>query len=174
MFCEFSVIGNEAVPLFLLGSGLCKKLCFTLVLSPKLGPDPLLSKRTVSVCLVSVSSPLGVDGPVDDVKEDVGSWEDDPGVLVYGVRVDPDVAVGPRADVAGHLVVLHYQFSQNPFPSDAVLFWHAVVSGGVDVHLTVAGGHQPGVGHSTGTRQLRGNPDVPQTRVRDEKGSEGV
>lgn len=82
---------------------------------------------------------LRVDRPVDDIEEDVRPRKNDPGVLVYSMRVDPDVAVGTGVDVAGDLVALHGQLNQHPLPLHPVLFWHAVVSRCVGVHLAVAG-----------------------------------
>ena len=82
---------------------------------------------------------LGVDRPVDDVEEDVRSREDDPGVFIYGMCVNPGIAIGAGANMAGDLVALHRQLHQHPLTFHAVLFWHAVVPCCVDVLLTVAG-----------------------------------
>lgn len=84
-------------------------------------------------------SVLGVDRPVDDVEEDVGSRKEDPGVLVYGMCVDPDAVVGAGANMTGDLVILHSQLHQHPLPLHPVLFWHAVVPCCVGIHLAVAG-----------------------------------
>lgn len=82
---------------------------------------------------------LGVDGPVDDVEEDVTPRKHDPGVPIYGVCVNPDIAVGAGANMTGDLVTLHRQLHQHPLLFHPILLWHAVVPCCVDVHLTVAG-----------------------------------
>lgn len=82
---------------------------------------------------------LGVDGPVYDVEEDVRPWKDDPGVLVNGVCVDPDIAISAGAHVARHLVSLHGQLHQHALVLHSILLWHAIVPCSVGIHLAVAG-----------------------------------
>lgn len=100
-------------------------------------------------------SDLRVNRPVDDVEKDVRSRKDDPGVLVYGMCVNPDTAVGPGANMACHLVRLHGQFSQHPFSSHSILLWHSIVSCGVDIHFTVAVRHHARMNYATSTWQLQ-------------------
>lgn len=71
------------------------------------------------------------------------------------MRVDPHVAVGAGADVAGDLVALHRQLHQHPLPLHPVGLGQAVVPRRVGLHLTVAGGHHAGMGQAAGARQLQ-------------------
>lgn len=69
-------------------------------------PAPVSSWTTLTEDL-SLHPGLQVDGPVDDVKEDVRSRKHDPGVLVYGVGVYPNVHVASGwPHLACHLRVI--------------------------------------------------------------------
>lgn len=76
---------------------------------------------------------LQVDGPVDDVKKDVGSRKDDPWVLVYGMGVYPDVHVASRClHLACDLWVVQCHLGQNSFLA-APVFWQPIISCDVDI-----------------------------------------
>lgn len=70
--------------------------------------------------------------------------------------VNPNIAVGTGANMAGDLVALHCQLHKHPLPLHPVLFWHAIVSCCVSIHLTIACRHHARMGQTTGTRQLQG------------------
>lgn len=100
---------------------------------------------------------LEVAGPVDDVEQNIGPREDDPGILVYGVGVDPHAAVSAGAHVSCDLVVLlKVQMDHHPLlHCSAVLHRHtAIVPSVVDIILAVAT-HHAWVGHATGAGQLQ-------------------
>lgn len=57
----------------------------------KMSPACVVSSWTIDFALLCPM--LQVNGPVDDVKEDVRSRKDNPRVLVYGMRIYPNVHV---------------------------------------------------------------------------------
>lgn len=102
---------------------------------------------------------LRVDGPVDDVKEDVRSRKHNPGVLVYGVGVYPNVHVASGwLHLVGDLRVIQCHLGQHSLLAAAVL-WHPIIPCGVDIHRPVSSDlgvdhHLIGVANATCTRQL--------------------
>lgn len=102
---------------------------------------------------------LQVDGPVDDVKEDVRSRKDDPRVLVYGVCVYPDVHVTSGwLHLACDLWVIQCHLGQYSLLATTVL-WHPIMSCGVGIYRPVASNlgvdhHLVWVANATCTRQL--------------------
>lgn len=110
---------------------------------------------------VSTSIPfcaaLEVAGPVDDVEQNIGPREDDPGVLVYGVGVDPHAAVSAGAHVSCDLVVLlKVQMDHHPLLHCSAVLHQltAIVPSIVDIILAVAT-HHAWVGHATSAGQLQ-------------------
>lgn len=102
---------------------------------------------------------LWVDGPVDDVKEDVRSGKHNPRVLVYGVGVYPNVHVASVwLHLACDLRVIQCHLGQHSLLAAAVL-WHPIIPCGVHIHRPVAGDlgvdhHLIRVANATCTRQL--------------------
>lgn len=102
---------------------------------------------------------LWVDGPVDDVKEDVRSRKHNPRVLVYGVGVYPNVHVASgRLHLARNLRVIQCHLGQHSLMAAAIL-WHPIISCGIHVHRPIASDlgvdhHLIRVADATGTRQL--------------------
>lgn len=102
---------------------------------------------------------LRVDGPVDDVKEDVSSRKDNPRVFVYGVGVYPNVHVAPGwLHLAGNLWVIERHLSQHSLLAAAVLR-HPIIPCGVDIHSPIASDlgvyhHLVRVANAACTRQL--------------------
>lgn len=103
---------------------------------------------------------LQVDGPVDDVKEDVRSGKHHPGVLVYGVRVYPNVHIASGwLHLACNLRVVQRHLGQHSLLAPAVL-WHPIIPRGVHIHRPVASDlgvyyHLIGVANAACTRQLQ-------------------
>lgn len=100
---------------------------------------------------------LEVAGPVDDVEQNIGPREDDPGILVYGVGVDPHAAVSAGAHVSCDLVVLlKVQMDHHPLLHCSAVLHRltAIVPSVVDIILAVAT-HHAWVGHATGAGQLQ-------------------
>lgn len=104
---------------------------------------------------------LGVDGPVDDVEEDVGTGKDNPGVLVNSVGVDPNVHVASgRLHLPCDLRVVQSHLSQHLLLTSAV-FWNPVISRAVNIDGAIAGDlavdhHLVWIADATGARQLVG------------------
>lgn len=102
---------------------------------------------------------LRVDGPVDDIKEDVSSRKDNPRVLVYGVSVYPNVHVAPGwLHLARNLWVIQRHLSQHSLLAAAVLR-HPIIPCGVDIYRPVASDlgvyhHLVRVANAACTRQL--------------------
>lgn len=107
---------------------------------------------------------LRVDGPVDDVKEDVRTGKDNPRVLVYGVGVYPNVHVASgRLHLACDLWVVQCHLSQDSLLAAAIL-WHPIIPCGVDIHGPVASDlgvyhHLIRVADTAGARQLERKRD---------------
>ena len=102
---------------------------------------------------------LAVDGPVDDVEQSVGPWEYDPGVLVYGVGVNPHVDVSSGAPhLTRDLRVPQRHLGQHPLLAAAVLRNPIIpcgdLHGGVACDLGVCH-HIVRVANAAGTRQLQ-------------------
>lgn len=119
----------------------------------------LLSRRRARLLESTASSPLRVDGPIDDVEEDVRTRKQNPRVLVYGVGVDPDVHVASGwPDLACDLRVIQGNLGQHPIPATAVLR-HPIIPRCVDIHGPVASDlgvdhHLVRVANAARTRQL--------------------
>lgn len=109
---------------------------------------------------------LWVDGPVDDVKEDVRSRKHNPRVLVYGVGVYPNVHVASGwLHLACDLRVIQRHLSKHSLLAAAVL-WHPIIPCGVYVHRPVASDlrvdhHLIRVANAACTRQLERRQKVP-------------
>lgn len=105
---------------------------------------------------------LRVDGPVDDVEEDVRPWKHNSRVLVYGVGVYPNVHVASGwLHLARELRVIQCHLRQHSLLAAAVL-WHPIIPCGVDIHRPVASDlgvdhHLIRVANATSTRQLERN-----------------
>lgn len=102
---------------------------------------------------------LRVDGPVDDVKEDVRTRKDNPRVLVYGVGIYPNVYIASgRLHLACDLRVVQCHLGQDSLLAAAILR-HPIIPCGVDIHRPIASDlgvdhHLVWVADATGTRQL--------------------
>lgn len=102
---------------------------------------------------------LRVDGPVDDVKEDVRTRKDNPRVLVYGMGVYPNVHVASgRLHLACDLRVVQCHLGQDSLLAAAIL-WHPIIPCGIDIHRPIASDlgvnhHLVWIADATSTRQL--------------------
>lgn len=133
---------------------------FEQLLCPSL--PPLLFDKWVKLLMdedLLLHPGLWVDGPVDDVKEDVRSGKHNPWVLVYSVGVYPNVHVASRwLNLACELRVIQCHLGQHSLLTAAVL-WHPVIPRGVDIHRPVSSDlgvdhHLIGVANTTCARQL--------------------
>lgn len=102
---------------------------------------------------------LQVDGPIDDVKEDVRSRKHNPWVLVYGMGVYPNVHIASGwLHLACNLRVIQWHLGQHSILATAVL-WHSIIPCVVYIHGPVASDlgvdhHLVRVANAACTRQL--------------------
>lgn len=151
----------SVVPMHLMSSFSVWKASNVMLCSCSLTNESRLSQR-IYFCTPG----LWVDGPVDDVKEDVRSREHNPRVLVYGVGVYPNVHVASGwLHLACDLRVIQRHLGQHSLLAAAVL-WHPIIPCGVYVHRPVASDlgvdhHVVGVANAACTRQLEKRQKVP-------------
>lgn len=98
---------------------------------------------------------LRVQRPVDEVEEYVRSRENDSGVLVYCMSVDPHVAVWARTYVTSDRIAFYGHLHQHHVLFYPVLLGYVVFPRGVDVRFAEGPGQRAGTGHVTGARQLQ-------------------
>lgn len=138
---------------------LCLKMQCYFPALPQMSRAPGVSSRTSLAEDPLLHPGLRVDGPVDDVKEDVRSGKHNPRVLVYGVGVYPNVHVASGwLHLAGDLRVVQRHLGHHSLLAAAVL-WHPIIPCGVDIHRPVASDlgvnhHLIRVADATCTRQL--------------------
>lgn len=140
---------------------LCLKSIKCIVVFPALFTNELLEShhgrhlQRIYFCIQG----LRVDGPIDDVKQDVRSGKHNPRVLVDGVGVYPNVHVASgRLHLARDLRVVQRHLGQHSILATAVL-WHPIIPRGVHIHGPVASDlgvdhHLVRVANAACTRQL--------------------
>lgn len=111
---------------------------------------------------MEVALVLRVDGPVDDVKEDVRAGKHHPRVLVYGVCVYPNVHVASGwFHLSCDLGVVQRHLGQDSL-LPAPVFRHPVIPCSVGIHRPVASDlgvdhHLVRIADATGAWQLEGS-----------------
>lgn len=102
---------------------------------------------------------LRINGPVYYVEDCVSSREDHSWAFVYGMGVDPEAAVWVRLCnlLMSALLLFHGQMHQHVLTLVSAQLWHAIMTCGHGVHLTVAAAHYhvARVRHSTCAWQLK-------------------
>lgn len=124
-----------------------------------MSPSLLFEMMDSTVDVALLYPMLQVNGPVDDVEEDVRPRKDNPRVLVYGMCIYPNVHVASgRFHLPCNLGVVKCHLGQHSL-LPAPVFRHPIITCSVHIHGPIASDlgvnhHLIWIADATGTREL--------------------